>query len=213
MTGAFTYTPASNTLLNAGDSIVLKATFTPTDTKYSPASKIVILTVNRATPAIAWNKPADMNNGDTLTSEQLDATSTIDGTFEYNPAEGTVVDSGMNQPLQVVFYPDDSSNYTTATKTVYVDVNYVTATRENDLEAIRIFPVPAENELVVSGLADLKEAELSVISPSGMIMIKENIPAHSNSKTINVSRLPAGMYLLKISAGSGVLCKRFIKGN
>jgi hypothetical protein len=213
MNGVFVYSPALNTLLNAGDSIVLKATFTPSDTKYSPASKTVTITVNRATPVITWNNPADMTNGDTLTSEQLDATSTIDGTFEYNPAEGTVVDSGMSQPLQVVFYPDDSSNYTTASKTVYVDVNYVTGIKENDSEAIRIFPVPAGIELVVSGLPDLKEAELSVISPSGMLMLKEDLPGHSNSKTINVSRLPAGMYLLKISSGSGIICKRFIKGN
>jgi hypothetical protein len=73
--------------------------------------------------------------------------------------------------------------------------------------------VPAGIELVVSGLPDLKEAELSVISPSGMLMLKEDLPGHSNSKTINVSRLPAGMYLLKISSGSGIICKRFIKGN
>ncbi|HLO59003.1 MAG TPA: T9SS type A sorting domain-containing protein [Bacteroidales bacterium] len=213
MTGTFVYTPASNSLLNAGDSIVLKVTFVPGDINFSSATKTVILTVNKATPVITWDTPADMSNGDTLTSDQLNAGSSLAGTFEYNPPEGTVVDSGMNQSLQVVFYPDDSSNYTTATKTVLVDVNYVTGLSENELEAIRIFPVPAGNELVVSGLADLKEAELSVISPSGMLMLKESITVHNNNKTINVSRLPAGMYLLEINTRSGVICKRFIKGN
>ena len=44
------------------------------------------------------------------------------GTFVYTPAAGTVLNAGAAQTLSVTFTPTDAANYTTATKTVAINV-------------------------------------------------------------------------------------------
>ncbi len=58
----------------------------------------------------------------TLTSEQLNATADVPGSFVYNPGLGTVLQTGNNQTLQVDFTPDDTVNFLAATLTVQMDV-------------------------------------------------------------------------------------------
>jgi N-acetylneuraminic acid mutarotase len=125
--GTFTYSPAAGTVLNAGTQ-TLTATFTPTDTTdYTPATASVTLTVNEATPAITWATPAPINYGTPLSAIQLDASSTVAGTFTYSPAAGTVLGAGQ-QTLTATFMPTDSTDYTPASATVTLTVNKATPT-------------------------------------------------------------------------------------
>ncbi len=118
--GTFVYTPAAGTVLTAG-SQTLSVTFTPTDSgDYTTATATVTLTVNKATPAITWATPAAITYGTALSATQLDASSTVAGTFVYTPAAGTVLTAG-SQTLSVTFTPTDSTDYTTATATVHAD--------------------------------------------------------------------------------------------
>src|SRR5205085_4571032 len=57
-----------------------------------------------------------------LGSTQLNASSTAPGTFVYTPAVTTVLSAGAAQTLSVTFTPTDAANFTTATKTVTIDV-------------------------------------------------------------------------------------------
>jgi len=57
-----------------------------------------------------------------LGAAQLDATSSVAGTFAYSPASGTVPSAGL-QTLTVTFTPTDSTDFTTATATVTLKVN------------------------------------------------------------------------------------------
>ena len=62
--GTFSYTPAAGTVLTAG-SQTLSVTFTPTDSAdYTPVTDTVLLTVDQATPTIAWPAPAAIAYGD-----------------------------------------------------------------------------------------------------------------------------------------------------
>ncbi len=116
--GAFSYSPAAGTILSAGTQ-TLTVTFTPTDTKdYTTATATVSLTVNKATPAITWPTPSNIVVDTALSDTQLDATATIDGTFSYSPAPGTVMDSTGYFTLSTTFTPNDATDYTTATATV-----------------------------------------------------------------------------------------------
>jgi hypothetical protein len=127
MAGTFSYSSAAGTVLTAG-SHTIAATFTPTDsTDYATATASVSITVNAATPSITWPTPAAIPNGTALSSTQLDATSTIAGTFVYSPAAGTVLAAGT-QTLSVTFTPTDSTDYTTATSSVSITVNAATPT-------------------------------------------------------------------------------------
>jgi hypothetical protein len=120
--GSFAYSPVAGTILSVGTQ-TLNATFTPTDTTdYTTASATVTLTVNQATPTIAWATPAAITYGAGLSSGQLNATASVAGTFVYNPALGTIPPVG-NDTLSVTFTPTDSVDYATATSTVILTVN------------------------------------------------------------------------------------------
>jgi hypothetical protein len=123
--GTFVYSPPAGTALTVG-SQTLSVTFTPTDsTDYNTATSTVQLTVNKATPAIPWAAPAAITYGTALSAAQLNASSTVAGTFVYTPAVGAVLSVGT-QTLSVTFTPTDSSDYTTATCTVQLTVNKAT---------------------------------------------------------------------------------------
>jgi 2-keto-3-deoxy-6-phosphogluconate aldolase len=108
--GSFVYTPASGVVLNAGTH-TLQVTFTPTDTtNYTTASSSVSLTVNKATPLITWNKPADITYGTVLSGTQLDASASLPESFVYTPASENVLSAGTHT-LHVDFTPTDAANY------------------------------------------------------------------------------------------------------
>jgi sugar lactone lactonase YvrE len=120
--GAFAYSPVSGTVLTLGTH-TLSVTFTPTDTTdYTSATATVQLVVNQATPAITWATPTAITYGTALSATQLNASSTVAGTFAYTPALGTVLSAGAHT-LSVTLTPADTTDYTTKTTTVQLTVN------------------------------------------------------------------------------------------
>lgn len=120
--GTFSYSPAAGTVLSAG-SQTLSVTFTPTDlTDYVASTATVSLTVNKAALTISWATPAAIPYGTALSGAQLDASSSVAGTFVYSPAAGTVLSAGQ-QTLEVTFTPTNTTDYTTATTSVTLTVN------------------------------------------------------------------------------------------
>ncbi len=88
------------------------------------ASQSFRVTVVKAqTPTISWTNPADIVAGTPLTGFQLDATASVPGTFAYTPAAGTILSAGANQVLAVTFTPADTTEYTTATAIVHINVD------------------------------------------------------------------------------------------
>lgn len=120
--GTFAYSPASGTVLAAG-SQTLSTTFTPTNTSdYNSNSASVTLTVNKANPTITWSNPAAITYGTALSSTQLDATASVQGTFVYSPAAGQILSAGT-QTLTATFTPTNSTDYNTVTASVTIVVN------------------------------------------------------------------------------------------
>ncbi|PZR39140.1 MAG: hypothetical protein DI538_07605 [Azospira oryzae] len=121
--GSFSYTPASGTILNAGTQ-TLNVTFTPTDgATYNEASASVQIVVNKVTPVINWSTPAAITYGTALSATQLNATTSVAGTFTYTPSAGTVLNAGT-PTLSVNFTPTDGANYNSVTgTTVNLTVN------------------------------------------------------------------------------------------
>ncbi len=85
-------------------------------------------TVTKAMPTITWATPAPITYGTALSGTQMDATGSVAGTMVCSPVSGTVLSAGASQALQVTFAPTDTTDYTTATDTVYITVNKVTST-------------------------------------------------------------------------------------
>src|SRR5439155_593199 len=118
------YTPAAGTVLGVGNGQTLHVDFTPANTaNYNTASKDVVINVtNKITPAITWNSnPADIVYGTPLSGTQLNATSSVPGTFVYTPASGTVLNAGP-QTLHVDFTPTDTTTYNSTSMDIVINV-------------------------------------------------------------------------------------------
>ena len=82
----------------------------------------------KPTPTISWSDPADIGYGMPLDATQMNASASVPGTFVYTPPLGTVLQSGMAQPLSVSFTPTDGFYYKSTSKVVYVNVTQVALT-------------------------------------------------------------------------------------
>ena len=72
-------------------------------------------------PPITWATPAPITLGTALSGTQLNATSTLAGSFSYSPVAGTVLSIGPHT-LIATFTPADTTDYTTGTATVTLTV-------------------------------------------------------------------------------------------
>ncbi|HEY1213156.1 MAG TPA: MBG domain-containing protein, partial [Bryobacteraceae bacterium] len=133
-TFAFTYSPGSTTPVNAG-TYTVTANFTSTDANYTNATGAGSLTINAVAPTITWANPAAIPYGTALGAAQLNATASVQGTFSYAPAAGTILKAG-SQNLSVTFTPADTTNYSAVTKTVQINVTQATTSV--------VWPTPAD---------------------------------------------------------------------
>src|SRR5207249_4907910 len=87
-----------------------------------PTPATATWTITKIDPVITWATPADITYPTALSNTQLNATADVAGSFLYTPASGTILTAGNNQALKVDFTPNDSVNYKTTSKTVYINV-------------------------------------------------------------------------------------------
>ena len=120
VSGTFAFASPS-TIPNAGTTSQT-VTFTPTDSiNYNAVSANVSVTVGKATPVVTWNNPGAITYGTVLGGAHLNASASVNGTFNYTPASGTVLGAG-NQTLSVVFTPTDTANYNTVSRSATIAV-------------------------------------------------------------------------------------------
>ncbi|MEI7815589.1 MAG: MBG domain-containing protein, partial [Desulfuromonadales bacterium] len=115
---SYTYNGSSTLPTNAGTYTVVG---TINDTRYTGSGSWT-LTINKAASVISWATPAAITYGTALTATQLNATANVPGTFSYSPPLGTVLGAG-SQALSVTFYPNDSTNYSSDSDGVWLQVN------------------------------------------------------------------------------------------
>ena len=126
----FTYTQNALPVISPTNVGSYNITATITDPNYQGSSTTGTLTINKATPLISWNNPANITYGTPLGDAQLNAAANLAGTLSYNPAAGAVLSVGTHQ-LSVTFMPTDTSNYITATLAVSITVEQVTTAALN----------------------------------------------------------------------------------
>jgi len=103
----------------AGD---FPVTISATDANGCSGSAAATVHIDQGTPALSWSSPTPIAFGTALGAAQLNATSSVPGSFVYSPAAGTVLAAGAGQVLSASFTPDDAANYQSATVTVTIDV-------------------------------------------------------------------------------------------
>ncbi|HYE87953.1 MAG TPA: MBG domain-containing protein [Vicinamibacterales bacterium] len=134
LSGVVTYTgvsssygPASEPPTNAGTYSAVCA-FAGDDHHDDGTDATATLTINKAQAPITWATPADIVFGSALGATQLNATSSVAGTFNYSPAAGTILAAGTGHILSVTLTPTDSTNYLPASATVSINVTKATLT-------------------------------------------------------------------------------------
>src|SRR5208337_3626336 len=97
--GSFTATIDTATVPASATPYVIAYDYAGDANFQSASDSTTTLTVNKATPSITWNDPAGITYGTALSATQLNASTTVDGSFAYSPAAGTVLSAGSAQTL------------------------------------------------------------------------------------------------------------------
>jgi lysophospholipase L1-like esterase len=79
----------------------------------------------KSTPLIDWATPAAIPYGTVLSAAQLNAATSVPGTFTYTPSLGAVLPAGTHT-LSVTFTPTDATDYSTDSASVALTVNQAT---------------------------------------------------------------------------------------
>ena len=147
-----------------------------------------LLLTGRSIPPLTWPKPADVVYGTPLGASQLNASSSVPGSFSFNPALGAVLNAGSNQVLSVSFTPTDALSYaaftTNVTLTVLKRALTVTALNTNKTYGAALPDLPLSYIDFVNG----DTTNQLTLLPSG--------------KTTATATSPVGIY--EISAVGGV---------
>jgi len=75
-----------------------------------------------ARPLVQWTPPASLTYGVALSAAQLNATSSVPGSFSYTPSQGTILNAGNGQLLSVTFTPSNLLSHTIVTTNVVINV-------------------------------------------------------------------------------------------
>jgi uncharacterized protein YegL len=114
-------------LTGAGGCTLTASQAASADGNYLAGTATGSVSVDRATPDLAWNPPAHVTYGTKLGDAQLNAAATfagepVAGSYAYTPAAGTTPNAGELSGT-VTFTPDNTRDFTTATvaRTITVD--------------------------------------------------------------------------------------------
>ena len=100
----------------------LSAVFNPEDNMvYATSQHAVSLTVAKAIPEVTWPTPDPIAHGAALSATQLNARTTVSGSFAFKPAAGEIPPPGV-QELSATFTPTDTLNYATVNAVVSLTV-------------------------------------------------------------------------------------------
>lgn len=204
-TGTATYIPSLDSILPAGTypiSVSVSA-----DDNHCAVGSITYITINKATPTITWENPADIVSGTALSATQLNATATgTTGTATYNPSLGTVLPAG-NQTLTVTFSGD--ANYESVSKSVTINVTSPLSVKTMTDNCVSIFPNPATN-LVTVTIPKLNEPlTLTITNVRGSVILSKLLT--SESTELNLKNFPAGVYQFQITSEKCRIIKQIIK--
>ena len=165
--------PAAGTTPNAGTN-QLVVTFTPVDTNnFAIILRTNTLVVNKGTPVLAWGGLASIPYGTAIdTNNHLNATETngVAGSITYNQADGAVLNGGTNK-LIATFYPTDSVNYETVSRTNTLVVTKAAASVSVLVQSNLFtgFPIAATNTNTTPANLGLKlKYNGSTVIPAGL---------------------------------------------
>ena len=100
------YSTAATNGSPAGTYAIVPGLVDPNDsqTNYTVTLVSATLTISQtAMPMMTWTNPAPITYGTALSSNQLNATANVPGSFVYNPTNGTVLNTGTQHTFRALY--------------------------------------------------------------------------------------------------------------
>jgi hypothetical protein len=149
--------------------------------------------VSRDTSLGIWATPTHADNSVVWTVINGSGTATIDSVGKLHPVtNGTITVNAVSKV--------DGS--VTASKTLRVDVSVAIPVASS--ERLRIYPNPVTSTLFIDGNG-IKN--ISIMSVEGVLLQKQNV----SENAVDMSQLPSGIYLVKVSTVYGSVVKSILK--
>ncbi len=90
-----------------------------------------------------------------------------------------------------------------------IEVSILNSSFRETPEEIKIYPVPADNYLIIeTGPTFLEESYAELFSVTGQGLFKKRIPKGQQNTTLDLDRYPPGIYILKVSSGKEFITKK-----
>ena len=131
--------------------------------------------------------------------------SVVDGTGSATISNTGLLTASSNGTVSVTATSYDVMGQT-ATMEVTIS-NQTTGINEFSVQNLSIYPNPVQNELFIE-LGKVQVAEIYILDLTGKVV---KSVANKNTKSIDVSSLTQGVYILEVVTENGVLTNRFIK--
>jgi hypothetical protein len=137
-----------------------------------------------------------------------------DGTYTWSVMDGSgsasidasgLLTASTDGTVTVIANANDASGIA-GTVTITIS-NQSVGFEEFNVQNITIYPNPVADNLFIE-LGENKSTEINILSLSGTVV--KSI-ANNNAKSIDVSDLQQGVYILKVVTNKGVSTQRFIK--
>ena len=150
-------------------------------------------------PPITWPAPASITFGTPLSSSQLNASTTVPGTFSYSPAAGATLTGGQHT-LTATFTPSDTSQYAVTTATVTLTVAQATPAI-----AWAIPPASANPIFVSNSVTFTVQVSSSAGTPTGTVIFYDGdvllgqASVSSGSASYTTSSLVVGAHSISAS--------------
>lgn len=148
--------------------------------------------------------PADAEiDGDDVLVSSVRVTSPANVAFAY---ENAPVPNLMNKEgLTACPFRTDTWNYNVIIEPVSTGM-----VRMKKTDNIHVFPIPAKEVLNIVFPEPMDNVWLEVFDVSGKLFYKANPGSHIVQEQVNVSRLPEGVYILKIHSRNTSISKKLI---
>ncbi len=146
--------------------------------------------------------------GDALTLSATSADQTI-ATVAVNGNDLTITEVGAG--VITITVAANDGNGGEATTEFTLTINMITSLEEELRGLIRIYPNPVESRLFLSVEQSIDVSDISLYSLSGIQVPIAFGGQHPGKYAFDLEALPAGIYLLKVTAEEGSLTQRIIK--
>ena len=214
-TAAFSQSASSAGNSPAAQSSNVKPVFNPGQLSFLPGTLVEwSVKVNKNKASISWSTTIEKNSSRFIVLKSLDgehyteavtltAAGNSDKVIKYACADNVFATKGLVYYRLKMVDKDQEERYS----------NVIVVRGDDQATELAVYPNPAVNELrvTVASTWQGKEIVFDIYNNYGQLVKNKRNAAASQTETMNVTDLPAGIYIVKVSSGGEGVTRQFIK--